>query len=275
MSLLYEFSVRKSFLASLNPITKIIISVFYVLLVLMAPLDVMMIIYFLLPIIAIALFGRIWPWEYITFILLLLPMVLALLILQVFFFAGEPYVAIEIGILTDFFGEPFVLLLSEPGFTFGLSLGVRIMAMAMSFSMFVISTDPFDIGHAFNNLGLPFRASYMIGFAMRLFPLIQEELSNIGNAAQARGYPSMFSLNPINMLRGLTVTFVPLAVGAIKRGTQMALAMEIRGYSLPEETGIARTYMKDVSFRKRDYFVLIVFAISYVMWFLWRFNIQF
>jgi len=275
MSLLYEFSVRKSFLASLNPITKIIISVFYVLLVLMAPLDVMMIIYFLLPIIAIALFGRIWPWEYITFILLLLPMVLALLILQVFFFAGEPYVAIEIGFLSDLFKKPFVLLLSEPGFTFGLSLGLRIMAMAMSFSMFVISTDPFDIGHAFNNLGLPFRASYMIGFAMRLFPLIQEELSNIGNAAQARGYPSMFSLNPINMLRGLTVTFVPLAVGAIKRGTQMALAMEIRGYSLPEETGVARTYMKDVSFRKRDYFVLIVFAISWVMWFLWRFNIHF
>ena len=148
------------------------------------------------------------------------------------------------------------------------------MAMAMSFTMFVISTDPFDIGHAFNNLGLPFRASYMIGFAMRLFPLIQEELSNIGNAAQARGYPSMFSFNPINMLRGLTVTFVPLAVGAIKRGTQMALAMEIRGYSLPEETGVARTYMKEVKFRFRDYFVLLVFFILYINWFLWRFNIQ-
>ena len=224
MSLLYEFSVRKSFLASLNPITKIIIAIFYVILVLLAPLDVFMVLYFLLPILAIGLFGRIWPWEYLTFILLLTPMVIGLLILQVFFFAGEPYVTVEIGILSDLFKEPFVLFLSEPGFAFGLSLGVRIMAMAMSFTMFVISTDPFDIGHAFNNLGLPFRASYMIGFAMRLFPLIQEELSNIGNAAQARGYPSMFSFNPINMLRGLTVTFVPLAVGAIKRGTQMALA---------------------------------------------------
>ena len=274
MSLLYEFSIRKSFLASLNPITKIIIAVLYVVLVLLAPLDMLMIVYFLIPIVAIALFGRIWPWEYLSFILLLTPMVFALLILQVFFFAGEPYVAIEIGILSDLFKEPFVLLMSEPGFAFGLSLGVRIMAMAMSFSMFVISTDPFDIGHAFNNLGLPFRASYMIGFAMRLFPLIQEELSNIGNAAQARGYPSMLSWNPISMLKGLTVTFVPLAVGAIKRGTQMALAMEIRGYSLPETTGIPRTYMKEVRFRKRDWFVLLVFFIVYFQWFLWRFNIQ-
>jgi energy-coupling factor transport system permease protein len=265
--LLYEFSTRNSFLASLNPITKIVIAIFYVILVLLAPLDYLMILYFLLPIFVIAIFGRIWPWEYIGFILLLLPMVVALLILQVFFFAGDPKAVFVIPIIE------FPLYMSIPGVSFGLSLGIRIMAMAMSFSMFVMSTDPFDIGHAVNNLGLRFRASYMIGFAMRLFPLVQEELNNIGNAAEARGYPSMFSLNPINMLRGLTVTFVPLAVGSLKRGTQMALAMEIRGYSLPEQLGTQRTYMKEVRFRKRDWFVIVLFFAAWISWMYWRINL--
>jgi energy-coupling factor transport system permease protein len=264
--LLYEFSIRNSFLSSLNPISKIVIAIFYVILVLLAPLDVFMIIYFFIPIIIIALLGKIWPWEYLGFILLLLPMVIALLILQVFFFAGDPKVPLLLG-------DTVIWKLSIPGFSFGLSLGIRILAMAMSFSMFVMSTDPFDIGHALHNIGLNFRASYMVGFAMRLFPLIQEELNNIGNAAEARGYPSMFSINPVNMLRGLVVTFIPLAVGSLKRGTQMALAMEIRGYSLPELQQTERTYMKDVSFRKRDWAILIIFFTIWITWMLWRFNL--
>ena len=196
--LLYEFSVRKSFLSSLNPLTKFLISLFYVLLVLLAPLDVLMVFYVLLPIFAIMLLGKIYPWEYSGFLFLLLPMVTAIFLLQIFFFAGEPYLYYPL--LTDFYGFSYTLRISEPGITFGLSLGLRILAMALSFTVFVVSTDPFDIGHALNNAGVGFRPSFMVGFALRLVPLIQEELSNISNASIARGYPSMYSVNPITLI---------------------------------------------------------------------------
>jgi energy-coupling factor transport system permease protein len=224
-----------------------------------------MVFYVLLPIIVIAMLGRIMPWEYIGFILLLAPMVLVLLLLQMFFFGQEPFIYYTI--LNSFIdGQPFIIRISEPGISFGLSLGLRIMAMGLTFTVFVISTDPFDIGQALNSIGISFRGSFMVGFALRLVPLIQEELNNITNAAIARGSHSPNTIHPIRLVRGIATISVPLAIGSLKRATQMALAMEIRGFSFPSQMNVKHTYMKEVRMRKRDWFSLIVFFSLWGYW---------
>jgi energy-coupling factor transport system permease protein len=205
------------------------------------------------------------PWEYIGFILLLAPMVLVLLLLQMFFFGQEPFIYYTI--LDNFIdGQPFIIRISEPGISFGLSLGLRIMAMGLTFTVFVISTDPFDIGQALNSIGISFRGSFMVGFALRLVPLIQEELNNITNAAIARGSHSPNTIRPIRLVRGIATISVPLAIGSLKRATQMALAMEIRGFSFPSQMNVKHTYMKEVRMRKRDWFSLIVFFSLWGYW---------
>ena len=252
MKLLYQFSAGDSFLHRLDPRTKLVFVVCFLISTFLLPHP------WVMPLVIIAIIwilGRVSPVEYFVFILFLLPLMTAIVLIH---------------LLTD--GPPYfdarllgVIPISTPGWDAGLLVAFRLAAMGIAFIMFSMTTDPFDWGMAMYQSGLNYKVAFMFAFAMRFFPLLQEELVVIRNALSARGYRAIGSRNPYVFLRGVAISIMPLGLGALRRSRDIALAMELRGFNYAETVGARRTVFRDIRMRPRDHAVVAVSAFGLVV----------
>jgi energy-coupling factor transporter transmembrane protein EcfT len=187
------------------------------------------------------------PLEYLPFLLFLLPLMLAITLVHVLA-DGPPF--FEFSVLG-------VVPLSRVGLEAGLLVAFRLAAMGIAFIMFSMTTDPFDWGMAMYLSGLSYKVAFMFAFAMRFFPLLQEELVVIRNALTARAYHAIGSRNPVTFLVGVGVSIMPLGLGALRRSQDIALAMELRGFNYAEANGVRRTVYRDIRLRSADYAVIV------------------
>ncbi len=243
MKFLYQFSAGSSFLHRLDPRSKLVFVLCFLVSTFLLPYPWVM----PLAIIAIIwMLGGISPREYLPFLLFLLPLMLAITVVH---------------LLAD--GPPFLVVpvvgavpLSTPGLDNGLLVAFRLAAMGIAFMMFSMTTDPFDWGLSMYQSGLNYKVAFMFAFAMRFFPLLQEELVVIRNALTARAYHAIGSKNPFTFLRGVSISIMPLGLGALRRSQDIALAMELRGFDYAEMVGVRRTVFRDVRMRGWDWAVV-------------------
>src|SRR5213076_2629417 len=274
MKLLYQFSAGDSFLHRLDPRTKLVFVVCFLISTFLLPEPWVM----PLAIITIIwIFGRVSPLEYLVFILFLLPLMTAIVLIHLLT-DGPPY-----------FDPPLlgVIPISRPGWDAGLLVAFRLAAVGIAFIMFSMTTDPFDWGMAMYQSGLNYKVAFMFAFAMRFFPLLQlsglnykvafmfafamrffpllqEELVVIRNALTARGYRAIGSRNPYVFLRGVAISIMPLGLGALRRSRDIALAMELRGFNYAETVGARRTVFRDIRMRPRDHAIVAVSGLGLV-----------
>jgi energy-coupling factor transport system permease protein len=194
------------------------------------------------------------PTEYLTIILFLLPIMFMITLIQLLS-GPAPRYPLVVG------GVP-LFSISVPGAITGLKVALRLGAMAIAFVGFSMTTDPFHWGMSLHRIGLPYKVAYMFGFAMRFFPLLQEEMATVGDALKARASDTVGTHNPVKALKGVGQMVVPLGLSALSRSQTIALAMELRGYSLPEQLGIRRTMYRVVAFSWRD---VVVWLFSLAM----------
>ncbi len=239
---LYAFSGQDSFLHHLDPRTKLIFVVSYLLLSFLVPQPWIL---FLVLIAVIWGLARISPAEYYQFLLLMLPIIVAIILVHTVLIGGPPY------FWRAGTGGVF-LSVSMPGFGNGLGLAFRLATMGLAFTLFGMTTEPFLWGMAMYRWGLPYKVAFMFAFAIRLYPLIQEEFLVIQRAMKARGSNALASFNPLVFFPGVVTTAVPLGLGSIRRSQEIALAMELRGLNLPDETGRPRVLFRDVRLRPID-----------------------
>jgi len=103
---------------------------------------------------------------------------------------------------------------------------------------------------------------------VRFFPLLQEEMVTIQSAYRARGADSLRSFNLVTFVKGIAQVVFPLGLGAMRKSQNIALAMELRGFSFPELTGQPRVIFRDVRLRPWDWLVMalaIVMTVIIVM----------
>ncbi len=251
MKLLYQFSAGDSFLHRLDPRTKLVFVVCFLISTFLLPHP------WAMPLVIITIIwalGRVSPLEYLVFILFLLPLMTAIVLIHLLT-DGPPY-----------FDPPLlgVIPISRPGWDAGLLVAFRLAAMGIAFIMFSMTTDPFDWGMAMYQSGLNYKVAFMFAFAMRFFPLLQEELVVIRNALTARGYRAIGSRNPYVFLRGVAISIMPLGLGALRRSRDIALAMELRGFNYAETVGARRTVFRDIRMRPRDHAVVAVSVLGLV-----------
>ncbi|WP_455368979.1 energy-coupling factor transporter transmembrane component T family protein [[Eubacterium] cellulosolvens] len=255
MKFLYQYSASNSFLHRLDPRTKMIFILCYLVVALIWPGYQLMIFTTLFAIFLLWCAAGISPKEYWQFLAYLAPIMIALILVQSLA-GGPPFIEIPLG--------PFVIPISEPGFFLGLGIGLRLATMGIAFMIFAMTTDPFDISLALHKTGVAFKISFLVGFMLRFLPLIQEELFTIADASKARAYKAMDSKNPASILRAIVAAMPPLAAGALRRSQNIALAMELRGFSFPTEFGIKRTFLKDIQMKRADY-LTIAASLSYAI----------
>ncbi|RKN28139.1 energy-coupling factor transporter transmembrane component T family protein [Micromonospora musae] len=128
-----------------------------------------------------------------------------------------------------------------------LGLVLRMFAVALPGVIVFATTDPTDLADALvQNAKAPARFAIGALAAFRLVPLLGQEWQAISMARRARGVDA--GRNPVAKLRLFVSTAFALLVGAIRRGTRLAVAMDARGF----DAGIARTVARRQRFTAVD-----------------------
>ncbi len=126
-------------------------------------------------------------------------------------------------------------------------IALRVLAVALPGVLVFATTDPTDLADALvQNVRLPARFAIGALAAFRLVPLLREEYRLLRLARRARGIEA--GRNPYAHVRlAASLTFA-LLVGAIRRGTRLATAMDARGF----DSGAPRTYARAQRFGTAD-----------------------
>jgi energy-coupling factor transport system permease protein len=144
---------------------------------------------------------------------------------------------------------------TEGGLAIGLVLTLRFMVLIFAFQLFLISTQPRDLVHAMEKIGLPIDYILMFIIALRFIPTLQIEGQRIHEAQLARGF------NPgtgfTGKIRSAAPLVIPLVSNALLRSNVLGLTIDMRGY----RTG-TRTHVRERVFTIPDYAVLGILSLA-------------
>ena len=140
-----------------------------------------------------------------------------------------------------------VLLSEDAGVVTGVGLGLRVVGLALPGVLLVATTDPVRLADALTiHWHVPTRPAFGALAALRLVPLMVTEFESVRLARRARGVEA--GRNPVARARLLGGIVFALLVGAVRRGSRLATAMDARGF----DSGIARTNARGSTLHRRD-----------------------
>ena len=120
-----------------------------------------------------------------------------------------------------------------------LALSLRLVAISLPGLVIFATIDPTDLADALvQNLRAPARFAIGALAAFRLVPLLGAEWRMLTLARRARGVDA--GHNPVAALRLFASAMFTLLVGAIRRGTRLAMAMDARGFDAGTPRSVAR-----------------------------------
>lgn len=132
------------------------------------------------------------------------------------------------------------------------AFALRLLALALPGVLVYATTDPTDLADSLvQHVKAPPRFAIGALAAFRLTGALTEEWRLISMARRARGIDS--GGNPLRWLRLFAGTAFGLLVGAIRRGTRLALAMDARGF----DSGLPRTIARPSAFGFGDWALLV------------------
>ena len=121
----------------------------------------------------------------------------------------------------------------------GMGLGLRVLGIAVAGLLALATTDPTDLADALQQqLQLSPRVAIGTLAAVRLLPVMSGEWLTLALARRARGVDSGHS--PLAAARIGFGMLLALLVGAVRRATRLATAMEARGFGALECRSVAR-----------------------------------
>ncbi|MEU7715804.1 energy-coupling factor transporter transmembrane component T family protein [Micromonospora chalcea] len=144
------------------------------------------------------------------------------------------------------------VLVTEGVLVTALGLVLRMLAVALPGIVVFATTDPTDLADALiQNAKAPARFAIGALAAFRMVPLLEQEWRMISMARRARGVDA--GRNPVAKLRLFGSTAFTLLVGAIRRGTRLAVAMDARGF----DAGTPRTVARPQRFTGADTLLIV------------------
>jgi energy-coupling factor transport system permease protein len=139
-----------------------------------------------------------------------------------------------------------VVLAEDADLVTGVGLGLRVIGLALPGILLVASTDPVRLADA---LTIHWRVSTRFAFgalaALRLAPLLVTEFEAVRLARRTRGVEGRNPVARVRLLAGVAFT---LLVGAVRRGSRLATAMDARGF----DSGIPRSNARGSRLHRRD-----------------------
>ncbi|HEX3011959.1 MAG TPA: energy-coupling factor transporter transmembrane component T [Syntrophomonadaceae bacterium] len=143
------------------------------------------------------------------------------------------------------------LPITDRGILLGIAMAFRMLAVIVSFMVFLSTTRTQDIFNALvEKAGIPYDFSFMVLTAIRFIPTFLNELNQISDAQKARAFV-VESRNPIKKVKAYLALAVPLVLFSLKKARQTAIAMETRGYGAGK-----RTYFTELNMGLQDFIAI-------------------
>lgn len=111
----------------------------------------------------------------------------------------------------------------------GMAMSLRMMAIVVSFSIFLVTTRFQDIFRTLTDLKLPCDYVFMFMTALRFIPVFLEEISQVRDAQASRGC-MLDGKNIFIKIKSYGIVAVPLVIISLQKAERIAIAMETRGY---------------------------------------------
>lgn len=249
MAEILQYVHMDAFLHRLHPYTKIAFIIVTSVMCLLAT-DLVFLLLMVFTMLAIAAYGRLLL-ESLHQLKLIIVMSIVFILITIITMPNGDILGYVIPRDVPFIGG--LVPVTSGGLTIGLVLTLRFMVLIFAFQLFLISTQPRDLVHAIEKIGLPIDYILMFIIALRFIPTLQIEGQRIHEAQLARGY------NPgtgfIGKIRSVAPIVIPLVSNALIRSNVLGLTIDMRGY----RTG-KRTIVRQRVFAQCDYAVIAILA---------------
>lgn len=246
-----QFFPGNSIVHRLDPRTKLIMTVLYIVMLFSAGGFVSYGLVFLFLCVTVAI-STIKPKSLLRGLKPLIIIISLTGIINLFYTTGEPLVKI------------WVLTITKEGVVTAFFMVTRIIMLVCGTFLLTYTTSPISLTDGLELLLSPLKVikvpvhelSMMMCIALRFIPTLIEETDKIISAQKARG-ADFETGGIVRRAKALIPILVPLFVSAFRRADELATAMECRCY----RGGVGRTRMKKLVMQLRDWVTLLLGAI--------------
>lgn len=246
------FLERASGWHSLHPLTKLAVALAVIVTSFAVRWDFISVALFVLVIIPLAVWGKIWRELLRATFTVVLPLAISLALVQGFFYPGATTVIWQIG--------PFAL--KSEGLEFAFVTATRLLVIAGAGLLVVYSTHPADLALALIQAGAPFSLAYIVVTAIQLLPEMQARADGILKAQQARALETQGNLRV--RIAAFIPLISPLVYGALENVQERALALDARAFRAPRAKTSWRL-LRDSTFQRIVRITLVLYAVLLVL----------
>jgi len=170
----------------------------------------------------------------------------------------------------------WILKITKEGIRLAIKMGIRLVFLIIGASIMTLTTTPNQLTDGLERLLRPLNKIHvpvheiamMMSIALRFIPILTEELDKIMKAQMSRGV-DFESGNILERGKKLIPVLVPLFIAAIRRASDLAMAMDARCYN----GGEGKTRLHPLIYEKRDYiaygimllYVVIMIFCSFIL----------
>ena len=153
------------------------------------------------------------------FVLATIPLIVSILLVNIFFFPGAQDVIVRIGPIAA----------TGSGLAAALQAALRVVAFALSVAVFSLTTETDDLLVDVEHRGVGRRGVFVIGSAIRTIPRMAERAAEIVESQRARGMDTEGS--PLRRVRGILPLAGPMILSALTDVEERTMALEARAFS--------------------------------------------
>ena len=246
-----QYIPGKSIVHKLDPRTKLILLVCYIVLI-FCTFNFYALGVTIALAIAFMLLSRVPVKQYLKSMKMMIVIIIITSVFNLFYGGGKTYLTIG------------PLSITEGGINNSIFIVTRIVCLLIASASLTFTTSPTDLTAGIEMLMKPLKVLHvktheiamMMSIALRFVPTLLEETDKIMLAQKSRG-ANMDEGNIIKRAKALIPIFIPLFVSAFRRAFDLAMAMECRCYN----GGNGRTKLNTLKLSKRDYFSYITFLL--------------
>ena len=132
------------------------------------------------------------------------------------------------------------------------SMVLRLINMITASAIFMASTDPSELGDILTKLKIPYHIAFAFVIALRFIPTLAEDVEYVIASQASRGL-EMEGGKLMERTKKLVPLLVPLIIIAIRRGYQLAEALESRAFGSSDK----RSYYVEYSWSRWDYLLIL------------------
>lgn len=144
----------------------------------------------------------------------------------------------------------------------GLFAALKLLNLTSAFYVFFSITVPEDLGNALVKVGLPYPVAFVLSTSLQFVPIMGRKIKNVLDAQRARGIP----LEPgWAALKHYPAFFGPILIQSFQLAEELAEAMEARGFGRP-----GRTFFKDYRMTVLDWTAIAVGILLLVIFIVWN-----